>query len=122
MKGKNFAILETAAITASLACLPFSGVSELAEDDEMIRLNIEALCDDEDGTYPSYINVTEKSSNTEFKTEVNTADGVQVSVEYKRTCTVWYTHCKHTGKEKDICYRTLNGVAQGPCGNWEQSN
>ena len=53
---------------------------------------------------------------------VNTTDGVQVSVEYKRTCTVWYTHCKHTGKEKDICYRTLNGVAQGPCGNWEQSN
>ena len=68
MKGKVIAIVGTAAITASLACLPFSGGFESVEDDEMLRLNIEELCDDVDGTYPSYINVTDKSSNAEFKT------------------------------------------------------
>ena len=92
----------------------------MAYGNDMFDLNIQALSASENGQFPSYKNVTDKSSNTEFKTEVSTgADGTKVSVEYKRTCTVWYTHCKHTGKNKDVCYGELNGMAQGPCGDWK---
>lgn len=92
----------------------------MAYKDDIFDLNIEALSTSENEDFPRYKNVTDKSSNTEFKTEVSTgADGTKVSVEYKRTCTVWYTHYKHTGKKNDVCYEALNGMAQGPCGDWE---
>lgn len=92
----------------------------MAYGNDMFDLNIQALSASENGEFSRYKNVTDKSSNTEFKTEVSTgADGTKVSVEYKRTCTVWYTHCKHMGKNKDVCYEKLNGMAQGPCGDWK---
>ena len=84
----------------------------MAYEDDIFDSNIEALSTSENEDFPRYKNVTDKSSNTEFKTEVSTgADGTKVSVEYKRTCTVWYTHCKHTGKKNDVCYKALNGMA-----------
>lgn len=92
----------------------------MAYGNDMFDLNIQALSASENGEFYRYKNVTDNSSNTEFKTEVSTgADGTKVSVEYKRTCTVWYTYCKHTGKKNDVCYQELNGMAQGPCGDWK---
>lgn len=61
----------------------------MAYGNDMFDLNIQALSASENGEFSRYKNVTDKSSNTEFKTEVSTgADGTKVSVEYKRTCTV----------------------------------
>lgn len=91
----------------------------------LLLANVEALSNPEggdSGEYPRYINKTDKNSYKEFKTEV-TVDtaGVKVSIDYSRTCTSYYTFCKHTRKAQDICYGNLNGMATD-CGDWTKAN
>lgn len=80
--------------------------------------NIEALAGGEEGEFPRYINITDKSSNTEFRTEVS-VDGVKI--EYKRTCSTYTTYCKNTGDKEDICYEELNGVTT-TCDSWQKES
>lgn len=90
------------------------------ETDHLLLANVEALAQDGEsnsGEFSCYINDTKFSSNTEFKTEVN-ENGISVS--WKRTCQSAITYCKHTGKEDDICYKSLNGVVT-TCGEWSEN-
>lgn len=82
--------------------------------------NVEALTQNESSDqYPRYKNVTDKTSYNEFRTEYKGEDH-SVIVEYKRTCTGYYTYCKHTGNEDDICYGSLN-KKDILCGDWQES-
>lgn len=121
---RYFLIIGSVAVVAAIiVVVAIENMDNEVYDNGLLYQNIEALSENENSEYPRYKNVTDKSSNTEFKTEIRIGpDSTKVSVEYKRTCTVWYTHCKHTGKEKDLCYQSLNGIAQGPCGSWEPNS
>lgn len=89
---------------------------------DVLLSNIEALADDSESSdnnvYPRYINTTDKNRYKEFKIEGKTdSTGKTISIHYSRTCTTYYTYCKHTGKKDDICYGSLNGKATD-CGSW----
>lgn len=87
---------------------------------DLLSENIEALSEPEDKEYPRYINVTDKSSIKEFKTEIEKdSTGLKISVEYSRKCITYYTYCKHTGKTDDICYASLNKLEK-TCDSWDK--
>lgn len=96
----------------------FFFISQNSMRTTLLLANVEALANNDvsSDAYEKYINVTDKSSNTEFKTEINSSG---VKIEYKRSCTAYTTYCKNTGKTGDYCYKSLNGV-QNTCDNWEQ--
>ena len=86
---------------------------------ELALANIEALANNR-GEFPNerprYINKTEIKNRLETKAELG-ENGFKI--EYSRECSDVITVCKHTGKEKDICYVDLNGI-QTTCGQWEE--
>lgn len=115
MKRMKILLLGTVVLAMSVN---FFFLSKNSNVTSLVFANIEALANNDvsSDAYEKYINVTDKSSNTEFKTEISSSG---VKIEYKRTCTAYTTYCKNTGKEGDYCYKSLNGV-QKTCDNWEQ--
>ncbi|MCM1515492.1 MAG: hypothetical protein NC080_03615 [Paraprevotella sp.] len=90
----------------------------------MLLANVEALTDGSesfDNKYSGYINTTDKNKYREFKTEIQTdTAGVKIFIQYQRTCTTYYTYCKHTGKTKHECHSSLNGLVSD-CGSWSKN-
>lgn len=121
-------ILKSTLVVAALAIAGYGGekaYNSYAQNEPfgLLAANIEALSNPEgqNGQYPRYINKTDKNSYKEFKSEVKVdSTGVSVTVQYSRTCTTYYTYCKHTGKKEDICYESLNGM-KTDCGDWSKS-
>lgn len=112
----------------SIAVAVLSGYSAYnshskSELSDVMLANVEALADDpesSDNEYPKYINKTDKNSYKDFKTDIKTdSTGAQISIQYSRTCTTYYTYCKHTGKEGDMCYKSLNGLVTD-CESWSK--
>lgn len=107
------------AIIIMLTAVAIAGKRSVANNQEnnLLAQNVEALADSpEDREYPRYINKTDKRSRKEQKVEIG-KDGIKYN--YSRTCTDYYTYCKHTGKEVDICYESLNGFVTS-CQTWGQ--
>lgn len=86
---------------------------ELAMANPLLAENLAALTED-NNTYPRYKNHTDKSTNVEWETKVDTTG---LHIKFKRTCVTYYTYCKETGKEDDICYGQLNKL-ETTCGDW----
>jgi|GEM_PF-1301075 len=94
--------------------------TELTESELLLAENIEALSlDGEDnGTYPRYINESWRRAYNETKIETKKdSTGRSYDITFKRNCSAVITYCEYTGREKDICYGTLNGV-KTDCNEW----
>ena len=92
----------------------------VSKEQSLLQQNIEALTDDESqsGEFPGYINQTDERSIVERKFETTIdSTGITIQIEYKRTCIIWNTYCKHTGHGADICYERLNKMVTS-CGDW----
>lgn len=113
MSKKNiFVVVIVTAIFISYNAYNLSNKAELSD---VLLSNVEALADgsesSDDKVYPKYINVTDKNRYKEFRTEIKKdSTSKEISIQYSRTCTTYYTHCKYTGKEGAECYGSLNGM------------
>lgn len=86
----------------------------------LLMKNIEALSQGENSKYPRYINHTDKNKYKDFKVEIEgDTTGGKITTTYSRNCTTYYTYCKQTGKNDDICHGELNGMVTD-CGVWSK--